>query len=138
MFRLVKEAKSEPEKLKQLEKKRERKSRARAAIKAEAEKMLEKSIPIRNAHSIVIRVNELTELEVKREEVRSVLRTDLGLGYRMAKKVPVQSNSERCLVLRQQFALKMLELLLQQKHVINVDESWLSESSFLRKIWCPA
>ena len=100
--------------------------------------MLAKSIPIPNAHSIVIRVNEHADLEVKREEVRSVLRTDFGLGYRMAKKVPIQSNSDRCLVLRQQFALKMLELLLQQKHVINVDESWLNESSFLRKIWCPS
>ena len=51
--------------------------------------MLEKSIPIPNSNSIVIRVNEHTDLEVKREEVRSVLRTDLGLGYRMAKKVPI-------------------------------------------------
>ena len=78
-----------PERLKQLEKTRERKTRARAAIKAEAEKMLEKSIPIPNSNSIVIRVNEHTDLEVKKEEVRSVLRTDLGLGYRMAKKVPI-------------------------------------------------
>ena len=91
----MKEATSEPEKLRQQEKKRERKSRARAAIKAEAEQMLEKSIPIPNADSIVIRVNEHTDLEVKHSEVRSVLRTDLGLGYRMVKKVPVQSNSEK-------------------------------------------
>ncbi len=137
VFRLVKEATSEPEKLRQQEKKRERKSRARAAIKAEAEQMLEKSIPIPNADSIVIRVNEHTDLEVKHSEVRSVLRTDLGLGYRMVKKVPVQSNSERCLVLRQQYALKMLDLLQQKPRIINVDESWINESSYLRKMWCP-
>ena len=99
--------------------------------------MLENSIPIPNAESIVIRVNEHTDLEVKHSEVRSVLRTDLGLGYRMVKKVPVQSNSERCLVLRQQYALKMIALLQRQPRIINVDESWINESSFLRKMWCP-
>ena len=36
VHRLVKEARSEPEKLRRLEKKRERKGRVRAAIKAEA------------------------------------------------------------------------------------------------------
>ena len=41
-------------------------------------------------------------------------------------------------MLRQRYALKMLDLLQQQKHVINVDESWVNESSFLRKIWCPS
>ncbi len=99
--------------------------------------MLKGSVPIQKADSIVIRVNEHTDLEVKHEEVRSVLRADLGLGYRIAKKVPIQSNSERCLVLRQQYALRMLPLLADQKRIINVDESWLNEASFLRKMWCP-
>ena len=49
----------------------------------------------------MLRVNEHTDLEVKHSEVRSVLRKDLGLGYRIARKIPIQSNSERCLVLRQ-------------------------------------
>ena len=57
------------------------------------------------------------------------------MSYRRARKVPIQGNSERCLVLRQQYAKVMLEQLEQGKRVINVDESWLNESSFLRKIW---
>ena len=48
----------------------------------------------------MLRVNEQTDLEVKHSEVRSMLRNDLGLGYRIVKKIPIQSNSERCLVLR--------------------------------------
>ncbi len=99
--------------------------------------MLKGSVPIQNADTIVIRVNEHTDLEVKHDEVRSVLRKDLGLGYRIAKKVPIQSNTERCLVLRQQYALKMLPLLVAGKRILNCDESWLNETSFLRKIWCP-
>ena len=57
-------------------------------------------MPIQKADSIVIRVNEHTDLEVKHTEVRSVLRSDLGLGYRIAKKIPLKCNSEWCLVLR--------------------------------------
>jgi len=52
--------------------------------------------------------------------------------------VPIQANSQRCLVLRQQYALAMLELLMQDKRVINVDESWLNETNFTRKMWCPS
>ena len=69
-------------------------------IKAAAQEMLAKSIPIQKADSIVLRINEHTDLEVKHREVRNVLRKDLGLGYRIVKKIPIQSNSERCLVLR--------------------------------------
>ena len=32
----------------------------------------------------------------------------------------------------------MIELLSQGKRIINVDESWINESSFIRKMWCPA
>ena len=47
------------------------------------------SVPIQNADNIVVRVNEHTDLDVKHHEVRSVLRHDLGLGYRIVKKVPI-------------------------------------------------
>ena len=39
-------------------------------------------------------------LEVSLKLVRTVLRKDLGMGLRVAKKVPIQSNLERNLVLR--------------------------------------
>ena len=73
----------------------------RDTIRLMAEELLANSIPIKSADSIVVRVNESTDLKVKHSEVRSVLRKDLGLGYRIARKIPIQSNSERCLVLRQ-------------------------------------
>ena len=65
-----------------------------------AGELLENNVPIKNANSIVDRVNAETNLEVNNYQVRNVLRKELGLGYRIAKKVPIQSNSERCLVLR--------------------------------------
>ena len=79
-----------------------------------------------------------TGLEVNEATVRRVMRKDLRLGYRLAKQVPIQCNSERCLVLRQQYATKMLPLLEGKKRIINVDESWLNSTRFLRRLWAPA
>ena len=45
-------------------------------------------------------MQEKVGLEVNVLQVRQVLKDELGLGYRMSKKVPVQCNTERCLVLR--------------------------------------
>ena len=75
-------------------------------------------------------------MEVKAHEVKRVLKDDLGFSYRRAKLVAVQSNSVRCRVMRQQYALKMLELLAGKRRILNVDESWLNEISFQRKVWC--
>ena len=47
-------------------------------------------------------------------------------------------------MLRQQYALKMLDLLehtegeqKNRRRIINIDESWLNETTFYRKIWMP-
>ena len=65
-------------------------------------------------------------MELPRPQICKFMRGQLGLGYRKASGVPVQSNSERCLVLRQQYALRMIQLLQSNKRVINVDESWVN------------
>ena len=63
------------------------------------------------------------------------LKEELGLRYRKTKKIPLQANSQRCKVLRQQYALTLLSLLDQGKRVIQVDETWLNETNFTRKTW---
>ena len=40
------------------------------------------------------------DVEVTTEQVKKIMKEELGLGYRLARRIPVQSNSERCLVLR--------------------------------------
>jgi hypothetical protein len=52
------------------------------------------------------------------------MKDDLGLSYRMAKKIPVQANHKRCLILRQQYALVILPLLEKGTRILNIDESW--------------
>ena len=62
----------------------------------------------------------------------------MRLGYRKASGVPIQANSERCLVLRQQYAIKMIELLQSKKRIINVDESWVNQTQYNRRMWAPS
>ena len=39
-------------------------------------------------------------------------------------------------MLRQQYAFKMTNLLINEKRIINVDESWVSETDYNRRMWC--
>ena len=59
------------------------------------------------------------------------------MSYRAAVKLPKQGNTERCIVLRQQYAMVILPLLELGQRIVNVDESWLAETSFIRKMWSP-
>ena len=77
--------------------------------------------------------------------IRQVMRKDMGLGYRLAKTVAIQSNRERCFVLRQQYAIRMLPLLESgcfsadpARRIVNLDESWLNGTSFVRRVWAPS
>ena len=66
------------------------------------------------------------------------MKKDLHMGYRKAKLIPITCNDERSLVLRQQYALRMLALFQSGRRIINIDESWLNQSRFIRKVWVPS
>ena len=100
--------------------------------------MLASNKPIVRLQQVQAKVQEDYGLEVSRPLTRVVLRKEMRLGYRLAKMVAVQCNSERCLVLRQQFAVRMIPLLEAGRRIINVDESWLNQTRFLRRVWAPA
>ena len=69
--------------------------------------------------------------------IKKVMRDTLEMSYRRVYKQPFQVNSERCVVLRQQYALLILPQLMAGKRVINIDESWINETTFYRKVWTP-
>ena len=73
--------------------------------------MLEKSIPIVKAAQIKEQIKEQNNVDISNQKIRKILKNEMGLRYRRVKKVPIQANSERCLILRQQYALKMIGLL---------------------------
>ena len=73
--------------------------------------LLSESVPIVKAEEVASLVEQKEELIVTKEQVKSIMKDELGMGYRMARAVPSQSNEERCLLLRQQYALEMIPLL---------------------------
>jgi len=51
--------------------------------------MLENSVSIVNAEMVVKEVRRKEDIEVTIKQVRTVMNDELGLAYRLAKKVPV-------------------------------------------------
>ena len=96
---IVHEVEKQPEKLQAKRQKIEQKELKCSAIEDAATMMLGKNKPIVSSGQIQKIVKDQEGLEVDRKLVCRVMRKDMGLGYRLAKTVPVQSNSERCLVL---------------------------------------
>ena len=66
-------------------------------------------------------MKEQDGFNVTNSYVCSVLRADMGLRYRPVKLVNSLANTSRCLILRQKYAMFMLDLLASGKRVINVD-----------------
>ena len=50
--------------------------------------LLQESVPIVKADEVTSRVEEKHEVKVTTEQVKSIMKDDLGLGYRMARAVP--------------------------------------------------
>ena len=67
--------------------------------------------------------------------VRRILKEDLGLSFLKTKKLNSHANSIKALAQRQQYAITLLSLLERGKRVINIDETWLNETSFIRRVW---
>ena len=59
------------------------------------------------------------------------------MRYKKVKAVSWQGNSDKNLILRQQFAKTFLKIDLSHKKIINVDESWLNLTTFHYMSWAP-
>ena len=99
--------------------------------------LLVRNQPIFKVNQVEQAVRNETGLEVKRNQVAKFMKKEMHLGYRQVRTVPVQCNTQRCLVLRQQYALKMLPLLESKKRVINIDESSVPFLDFRHHKWAP-
>ena len=72
---------------------------------------------------------------VSEQQIRNVMRHQLQMRYRKVIPISIHGNSEKNLVLRQQFAQKFIHHLLDGKILLNVDESWLGMTDFRRRKW---
>ena len=73
----------------------------REVIKKVVNRMLENNVSIVSAEMVARLVREEEDSEVTSEQVKKVMTDDMGMAYRMTRKIPVQANQKRCLVLRQ-------------------------------------
>ena len=64
-----------------------------------------------------------------------MMKQELGMRYRKIKQVSLHSNSEKNLVLRQRWALEFLAEARKKKVFLNIDETWLGMSDFLKMKW---
>ena len=81
------------------------------------------------------KVSTQAGLKVSLHNVAKILKNEFDLSHRKIRRVPFQGNSERCLVLRQLYARKMLQLYSEGYHILNIDESWIPSEDFRRSCW---
>ena len=74
-------------------------------------------------------------IEASEYEIRQVMRKQLNMKFKKIVPISIHGNSEKNLVLRQQFAKNLIQLLMSGKTLLNVDESWIGMSDFRRRKW---
>ena len=107
------------------------------AIKNEVLAKQAGGMPLVNSKLIVHSLKENAGLEVREWQVRRVLKRDMGLSFIKSKKIYPNANSMKVKIQRQQYALSLISLIESGKRIINIDETWLNETSFIRKLWGP-
>ena len=86
--RLVKEAQEDPQRNFALRKQKKEELERRDAVKKVVTSLLLESVPIVKADTVATLVEQQEEIKVSAEQVKSIMKDELGLGYRMTRKVP--------------------------------------------------
>ncbi len=60
------------------------------------------------------------------------------MSYKKIIALNPHANSERSIVLRQQYSLKLLNWFQAKKRIISIDETWLGMTDFRHHKWCKA
>jgi Zn-finger domain-containing protein len=63
------------------------------------------------------------------------MKRQLGMTFKKIKDISNNENSVRSLILRQQFAIKFIELAMRKKRIINIDQTWLGMEDFRKFKW---
>ena len=63
------------------------------------------------------------------------MRDGLDMSYRKVVKIPINANSDRCLIQRMQCGMKFLALTKSTRRIISMDESWLNMTDHRRRKW---
>ena len=77
----------------------------------EIQHMIKMKEPIYNANTVSSWLNSKHDLSLTDRNIRIVLKQRLGYKFKKIKTIPYKANCDKNLILRQQFGLKLLELL---------------------------
>ena len=133
--RLAVQAERNKQFLDELLSRRDEKVAQREAVVKVVEKMVADDVFIDSAAFVHSRLPKEVKENIKPTAIREVMKVELGMSYKKVLPVAIKANSERNLVLRQRFALELIELLQKGKTVLNIDETWLGMSDFRRRKW---
>ena len=133
---LVVKALKNPKFLQELISERDRKEKARMEVADVVKQMNIRDEFIDSAAHIKKELEVQKMPAMKEHVIRSILRKDLRMRFKKVVSVALTANSHRNLILRQQFALKFLDIDLEKKVVVSIDESWCGMSDFRHRKWC--
>ena len=101
MGRLAKRHSTEPNFLEVARKDQGRKELVGEAIQHLVGQLHQNDVPIENAKQVQKHVKQGYGVDASEKLIRQTMKRDMRMSFRLAKRVPKQGNTERCLVLRQ-------------------------------------
>lgn len=131
----MKKAKDNINYLQEQRTKQDQKKHLQDVVVAETRGLLRQQKIINKASVVKHIVEENYGLLVQDQQICKIFRQQLGLRFKKVHRIAFKGNAEKNLVLRQQFGIRFLELLQSGKRVINVDETWIVDTQFIRSKW---
>ena len=98
--------------------------------------LLDEMTFIQNIQQVRDEVQRRHNMDVSVPVVREQFK-EMRISYKKVKQVSMQTNSDKSLVLRQRWAMSILELPWRHTNLIGIDETWLGMSEFRRMHWRP-
>ena len=132
---LVRVAKKVPGFLRELQDKDYRKQESKDKIFKIILDMLQNGAYLSSVRFIRDQIQKLHKIEIKESQMKQLMVQDFGMRYKKVKEISYTSNDDKNLILRQQFAKTFINLDLNKKVIINIDESWINMTDFRRRRW---
>ena len=99
------------------------------------ETLADKNELIRSLGNIQQEIESDQGIKVSTKTITKIIKTNKMFKYKKVKKVPPHANSLRNQYMRQQFAIKLLDLLMDGKRILAIDETWFGETNYNRQSW---
>ena len=127
--------KKDPSYLRKQNKKDQLKSRKERLIYEKIEHIYQNNSQLQSIKEMAEDLQAKHEISISRSYINRFIKANIPFNFKKAKKVPTHANSLRNQYMRQQFSIKLLDLLLNGKRILAVDETWFGETNYQRKTW---